>query len=230
MNKTSLKFGLMMLAAASLASCTMQKRYHNSGWNVEMSLFKKEQKSTSAINNEHGVSKQKVQNLNEINKSSIRSITDVNKVDHILTDKASKDNQVEKVSTNYDLLENKKNGLFGNESRIDQNLSISEKSVAYTLKGSQTINNNKSGKKSNADAKEGASTHWASIVGMITGILGIFVFGIILGACGIIFSAIALSAIKKNPEKYKGKGMAVAGLVTGIVAILGWLLLVAILI
>lgn len=48
MNKTSLKFGMMMLAAASLASCTMQKRYHNSGWNVEMSLFKKEQKSTPA--------------------------------------------------------------------------------------------------------------------------------------------------------------------------------------
>jgi len=58
MNKTSLKFGMMMLAAASLASCTMQKRYHNSGWNAEMSLFKKEQKSAPAAKPEARVAVQ----------------------------------------------------------------------------------------------------------------------------------------------------------------------------
>lgn len=58
MNKTSLKFGMMMLAAASLASCTMQKRYHNSGWNVEMSLFKKNQKSAPVAKPEARVAAQ----------------------------------------------------------------------------------------------------------------------------------------------------------------------------
>jgi TM2 domain-containing membrane protein YozV len=58
MNKTTLKFGMMMLAAASLASCTMQKRYHSNGWNVEMSLFKKEQKSAPAAKPEARVAVQ----------------------------------------------------------------------------------------------------------------------------------------------------------------------------
>ena len=67
--------------------------------------------------------------------------------------------------------------------------------------------------------------HWAALTGMICGILGLLVTPFLFSTLGIIFGGIGLSKIKKNPEKYKGKGMAVTGLVTGIVAIvLVWLI------
>jgi hypothetical protein len=41
--------------------------------------------------------------------------------------------------------------------------------------------------------------------------------GTLFGISGIVFGAISLGKIKKNPDKYKGKGLATAGLVTGII-------------
>jgi len=58
MNKTSLKFGLILLAAASLTSCTVQKRYHNNGWNVELGLFKKDKQAQPAAKQEARVAAQ----------------------------------------------------------------------------------------------------------------------------------------------------------------------------
>ena len=66
---------------------------------------------------------------------------------------------------------------------------------------------------------EGAKVHWAALTGMICGILGLLVTPFLFATLGVIFSGIGLNKIKKNPEKYKGKGMAITGLVTGIVAI-----------
>ncbi len=60
-------------------------------------------------------------------------------------------------------------------------------------------------------------THWAAITGMVSGILGILFTGF-FGVCGIVFSAIALNQIAKR-KKHKGKNMAIAGLVLGIIAI-----------
>jgi|ERR1019366_574079 hypothetical protein len=70
-------------------------------------------------------------------------------------------------------------------------------------------------------------THWAAIAGLACGILGFFT--IITSIPAIVFSIIALSKIKKNPDKYKGKGMAIAGLVLGgIVFLLCVLIIVAV--
>jgi len=51
--------------------------------------------------------------------------------------------------------------------------------------------------------------------------------GVILGLLGVIFGGVAISRANQNPQVYGGKGMAVAGLVIGIVAtVLGvfWLM------
>lgn len=56
-----------------------------------------------------------------------------------------------------------------------------------------------------------------AVASLVCGILAFFVLGIVLGVLAIIFGGVALSKIRKNPE-VSGRGMAIAGLVLGIVA------------
>ena len=65
-----------------------------------------------------------------------------------------------------------------------------------------------------------------AIASLVTGIVGFFVFGIPLGILATIFGAIALSRTSKNPE-LSGKGLAIAGLILGIVDIIGALIAVS---
>lgn len=58
-----------------------------------------------------------------------------------------------------------------------------------------------------------------AVVGFVSGLVGLFVFGYVLGAVAIVFSAISLIRIKKAPAEKKGKGLAVTGLIIGIVDI-----------
>jgi len=71
----------------------------------------------------------------------------------------------------------------------------------------------------------GQSYNGFAITSMVLGIVGIvtFCFGIVLGILAVIFGAVALNGMAKsrNPE---GKGMAVTGLVLGIIEAAGWAL------
>ncbi|GAB4027168.1 hypothetical protein GCM10028773_57800 [Spirosoma koreense] len=60
-------------------------------------------------------------------------------------------------------------------------------------------------------------TSGLAIAALVCGILSFFLLGIVLGPLAIIFGGVALSKIRKEPG-LKGRGMAVAGLVLGIVA------------
>ena len=71
-------------------------------------------------------------------------------------------------------------------------------------------------------AAGGKRTSGMSIAALILGILGIISFWP-LSILAIIFGAIGISQINKDPS-LKGKGMAMAGLVMGIVAIAVWIL------
>lgn len=71
--------------------------------------------------------------------------------------------------------------------------------------------------------------HWAAITGFVTGLVGLFVAGIVLGICAVVFSTIAIVKITKNGEEYRGLGMAIAGLILGILDIVLVAILLAIL-
>lgn len=88
-------------------------------------------------------------------------------------------------------------------------------------------NNNNSNE--NIKTSTETSTHWAAIVAFISSLLGLFIFGVFFGLAGIIFSIVGLSAIKSQPEKFKGKGLAVAGLIIGIVGMAAWIFILSIL-
>jgi hypothetical protein len=67
----------------------------------------------------------------------------------------------------------------------------------------------------------GKQTNSFSIVAFVLGILGIFIGPLSIGA--IIFGALGISQTGKNPD-IQGRGLAVAGLILGIVVVFGWIL------
>lgn len=66
------------------------------------------------------------------------------------------------------------------------------------------------------------------IAGLAAGVVGLFIAGIPLGAVAIVFGAISLSRIKKNPMKYKGKGLAIASLILGLVDVVAMIIILAV--
>jgi hypothetical protein len=65
------------------------------------------------------------------------------------------------------------------------------------------------------------------IVGFISGLVGLFIAGIPLGALGVIFGAISLGKIKREPARFKGRGIAIASIIIGIVAAVGAIIVMA---
>jgi len=69
----------------------------------------------------------------------------------------------------------------------------------------------------------GQKTNGMAITGLVMGILtltlGLCCGGPIFAVLGIIFSAVGISQINRNPTLYAGKGMAVTGLVLSIVGL-----------
>ncbi|MFA5781374.1 MAG: DUF4190 domain-containing protein, partial [Bacteroidales bacterium] len=85
----------------------------------------------------------------------------------------------------------------------------------------------KKGAKMIASYSDDPKTNGSALTGFILSLVGLFLFGFILGVLAIIFSAIGLGKIKKDSSKWKGKGLAIAGLIIGIIDIIGWLILIA---
>ena len=55
------------------------------------------------------------------------------------------------------------------------------------------------------------------ILGILSIFVGCFLGGIPLGALAVVTGAIGLNNEKKDPSKYGGRGLAIAGIVTGVV-------------
>lgn len=78
----------------------------------------------------------------------------------------------------------------------------------------------------NKAESSGAKATGFAVTSFILGLIGIFVFGIPLGILAVVFGGIALSRYKKNPEE-KLKGLAIAGFILGIIAIVGAIIVLA---
>lgn len=104
------------------------------------------------------------------------------------------------------------------EEKIGRKLTFKEKLALPFVKKKLKKNTGLSGRQ----ALEQAKTDGFAIAGFVTGLVSLFLFGFILGVVGIVFSAIALGRIKREPETRTGKGFAIAGLILGIVGVIGW--------
>lgn len=72
-----------------------------------------------------------------------------------------------------------------------------------------------------------ASMNGFALAGFICSLVGLILFGLILGVVAIILSAIGLSKINKDPLGWNGRGFAIAGIIIGILDIIGWIIFLA---
>lgn len=71
-----------------------------------------------------------------------------------------------------------------------------------------------------AASNPGTTVNVLAILSLVSGILAILVaiipiLGWLFGALGVLFGLMAIMTIKNNPEKFKGKGLAIAGAICG---------------
>jgi len=74
-----------------------------------------------------------------------------------------------------------------------------------------------------------AKTEGLSLASFLESLLGLLIAGIIFGPIAIIFGIIGLVKINKNPEKWKGRGWAIAGIIIGFVDIIAVIIILALL-
>ena len=85
-------------------------------------------------------------------------------------------------------------------------------------------NNNSSGSRqtynSPTNSQDGPRTDPFAIVAIATGALAVLTgYGaFLLGAVAIVFGALSLTRIRKEPGRFKGRGLAIAGMVAGLVS------------
>jgi hypothetical protein len=60
-----------------------------------------------------------------------------------------------------------------------------------------------------------------AVIGSVLGLLGLIAFGIPLGLAAMALGSLSMGKIKRNPEKHRGKGWAIASLILGALSVLG---------
>lgn len=70
-------------------------------------------------------------------------------------------------------------------------------------------------------------THGMALSGFIGSLVGLFILGIPLGIMAVVFGAVSIGSIDKHPERYKGRGLAIASIIIGAVDIIGMIIVLA---
>lgn len=65
-----------------------------------------------------------------------------------------------------------------------------------------------------------------AIASLVCGIVGLLFFGVILGTVALVLGSKARSRISSQPERLKGSGMALAGMILGAIDLVAFVLLV----
>ena len=73
-----------------------------------------------------------------------------------------------------------------------------------------------------AEATQAQATAPGAVASVVCGVIGFFVFGIILGCVAIGKANAAKKLIAEHPGQYTGGGMATTGLVLGVIDLVGW--------
>jgi len=245
MKKTILNFLAISILLNLLVSCSVTKRQHLSGYNIEWYKQKKDLSNTKLVLESKKIKSDSIFNLpiyeytNEVKgsmllvssnsslKGDLNSITKIQRSvflnNHEVCDLIiMKDGQEIKCKVSEIGVNEIKYKKCDNLNGPIYYISKSELLLIQYANGSKDIiksNEQKQTGTSSSSDNSNIKNHPLAIASFVCSLLGWLLLGIgtILG---IIFGAIALKKIKEDPTKFKGRGFALAGLIIGLAVML----------
>jgi hypothetical protein len=208
---------VLLISLFLVQSCTIQKRIDKKGFSLDRNS-KNKNSELGRLNNlktDESFNENLVILFEDQNSSIIES-ENANQLEQPLLD------------VDYTIDGNTSKKTIQNEQKVvevDDNNSLTGKILITDA----TINNEiapitDKENETNDDVK----TSGFAIAALVCGILALFttlIGSIILATLAVVFGLIAINKISKNPTKFKGKGMAWAGYIIGLVAVLIWTLI-----
>ena len=253
MKKIFLKLVTISVLLNLIASCSVTKRQHLSGYSIEWHKHKKDLISSRIVLESKKLKSDSILNLpqyeiikdekshlllassNSSLKDELKSISKIerslifnkNEICDLIIMKDGQEIKckVSEIGTN-EIKYRKCDNLTGPIYTINK----TEVLMVQYANGSKDIikqNDQKQNSSKNSNDNSTAKNHPLAIAALVCSTAGIFFYGIGV-LLGLIFGAIALKKIKANPTEFKGRGMALTGVIIGSI-ILGLLLLYLIL-
>ena len=189
-----------------LASCTMQKRVYTSGYHVGWNKSNHNSNKHELTNNKNRIEQNQFETV-------VQSENEPNTFDNLTTE--TEKNITATIDNKQIILskENKINLLSNPKIKIEEE----EKQNHTSFKSGF-----KKGKEMVIGSGDQVKLNSLALTGFVLGLIGVVIpyLGIILGPLSIIFSVIGLVKINKENTKWKGKGLAIAGIILGVLAFL----------
>ena len=227
-----------------ISACSVNKRRYLSGYDISFKKSKIETKAhskTSAVEKSSNINDSiNVVTINSNNSNEILASTN-NKIESSLFTYKTPTINSRKLTDNCDniIMQNGKEikcivsevGLleikYKKCDNINGPLYTVDKTevlmIQYSNGTNEIIENKKSPSFNNKPDTSNSKYHPLAVAALICSTAGIFLYGIGI-LLGLIFGAIALKKIKENPTEFKGRGMALTGVIIGSI-ILGLLLI-----
>jgi hypothetical protein len=198
-------------------SCTIQKRIDKKGFSLAWNSKNKNSK-LSRLNNLK-TNESFNENLVVLSEDQNSSLIENSTADQIEQPLLNVDNTID-GSNSSETIQNEQKVV-----ELDDKKSLTSKMLLTDA----TINNEiepitDKENETNDDVK----TSGFAIAALVCGIVALFstlIGSLILATLAVVFGLIAINKISKNPTKFKGKGMAWAGYIIGLVAVLIWTLI-----
>jgi hypothetical protein len=215
MKKTKLIFTVLTLTILMITSCTVQRRYHRKGFNINGNH------SSIGIKKDKHLKNQVFDETAEIEESQIPNETNsINQSEISQNEYASSENKIEEI-VSTDKLELPLIEKTNNSSASEQIQSAENNKTKLTLiqKVKKKISHNDS-----KDEEKKPLNGWA-LTAFILSIISLFAsfYGALFCALlVIIFSLIASNQIKANPDKYRGEKLALIALLIVTIAMALW--------
>jgi Domain of unknown function (DUF4190) len=199
----------LCVLAAAFSSCTIRKRVHLPGfhieWNGEEARIAKPQNTSTTVQvSEEEASKKGIAVLTDAAEFAVVS----NRNEHV-TEKLLKDE--------------------GIAPQVKQSPRETQKDTPLRVHFPTRLFSPVQTLQARVGGDETTKTDGMSIASMVCGIVGMFMPLLVLPILAIIFAGVGLHRIKMNPD-LRGKGMAVTGLVLGILGFLCSVLFIAVLV
>ena len=202
-----------------VSSNRVQKRKYTKGLHVKKTIF-------NGIKKTKHQNESLVSNNNQLINSKNQSF-EFNKISKSITESKELNTSKSLIALN-DPIDVEKPSNTINNSNVNLALVNNDKIQKKTQRLNKIINKKLSAVSLTEGGSE-AKVDPLALTGFITSLVGLFVFPVLLGLLSIIFGAIGLSRINKNPEKYKGKGFGITALILGIIEVVVIFLLIALL-